>query len=230
MTLLDVPVKVIKTVLTLAGKTAGTIQSGLERLSGIDRDPGLLPPVNGPRDLDHALSELANQTMRIVHFTPLAPGAIMSAIDEWLQEFRFSFRFVDWKDPRSLALPLIAPFSMTTLGAEAGLRGLATLEAIGAPRYLEFIKYCVEIFSEFPVYVRLEYGKSSERHQRWLAKHADDAVTRMELGRTLVKVGRYSEALEELKRAAQDPEVRSTALHEAGLAYYNSGAFPEAIH
>ena len=230
MTLLDVPVKVMKTVLTLAGKTAGTIQSGLERLSGIERDPCLLPPVNGPRDLDHALSELANQTMRILHFTPLAPGAIMAAIDEWLQEFRFSFRFVDWKDPRSLVLPLIAPFSMTTLGADAGLRGLATLEAIGAPRYLEFIKYCVEIFSEFPIYVRLEYGKVIERHQRWLADHPDDAVARMELGRTLVKVGRFSEALEELKRAAQDPEVRSTALHEAGLAYYNSGAFPEAIH
>jgi tetratricopeptide (TPR) repeat protein len=230
MNLLDVPFKLMKTVLTLTSKTAGTIQSGLERLSGIERDPSILPPVNGPRDLDHAFSELANRTMRIVHFTPLARGAIMAAIDEWLQELRFSFRFIDWKDPHTLALPLIAPFSIATLGAEAGLRGLATLEAIGAPRYLDFIKYCVEIFSEFPVYVGLEYGKIIARHQRWLEDHPDDAVTRTELGRTLVKVGRFTEALEELKRAARDPGVRSMALHEAALAYYNSGAFPEAIH
>ncbi len=230
MALLDVPFKLAQTVLAITEKIANTIQSGLERVSGIERDSSVLPPIDGPRDLDHALSEIANRTLRIVHFTPLAPGAITAGIDEWLQEFRFSFGFIDWKDPRSLALPLIAPFSMATLGAQAGLRGLATLEAIGAPRYLDFIRYCVQIFSEFPVYVGLEYGKIIARHQRWLDDHPEDSATRTELGRTLVKLGRFKEALEELNNAAQDLSVRSVALHEAGLAHYFSGAFAEAIH
>jgi len=142
-----------------------------------------------------------------VHFTPLAHGAIVAAVDEWLQELRFSFGFIDWKDPRSIVLPLIAPFSMATLAAQAGARGLATLEAIGASRYLDFIKYCVQIFSEFPVYVGLEYGKIIARHQRWLDDHPEDSATRTELGRTLVKLGRFTEALEELSKAAQDGEA-----------------------
>src|SRR5258708_19831965 len=94
MALLDVPFKLAQTVLAITEKIANTIQSGLERVSGIERDSSVLPPIDGPRDLDHALSEIANRTLRIVHFTPLAPGAITAGIDEWLQEFRFSFVFI----------------------------------------------------------------------------------------------------------------------------------------
>jgi len=206
-----------------------TAQDRLERTVGIEAAPNTLPPVKGPRDLDHAVSELANRTLRILHFTPLEWAAIPSAVKDWLRAAKFSFDFVDWKNPRSLTLPLAAPLSLATLGTQSALRGLATLDAIGPPRFLEFVRFCAEIFAEFPVYVGLEYGAVIERQQKWLEGHPDDAVTRMDLGRTLVKVGRFEEAREELERAAQNPDVRSQAMHEASLTYYNSGAFGEAV-
>jgi tetratricopeptide (TPR) repeat protein len=227
--MLMVSARMVRAGLELAEAMASAAQTTLERAARIENDLGTLPPLQGPRDLDHSLSELANRTMRIIHFTPMATEAIPGAIREWLHAARFSFHFVDWKNPRSLALVLAAPFSFATLGAQAGQRGLVTLEAIGAPRYLDFIRYCIQIFSEFPVYVGLEYGDVVEKHKGWLAEHPDDSATRMELGRTLVKVGRFEEAREELVCAAEDPALRSVAMHEAGLTYYNTGDFAEAI-
>jgi tetratricopeptide (TPR) repeat protein len=226
--LASVPVKIAQMGLAMTDIAAGALQSTMERAARLPKDPGLATPVHGPRDLDHALSELANRTLRIIHFTPPSAAAVPDAVRQWLQAARFSLRFVDWKDPRSLALLLIAPASLTTLGAQSGIRALATLEAIGAPRYLDFIKYCVQIFSEFPVYVGLEYGEVIDYQKNWLQDHPNDSATRTELGRTLVKVGRFEEARLELETAAQDPAVRSVAMHEAGLAYYNCGDYYSA--
>ena len=156
--------------------------------------------------------------------------AIPGVVRDWLRAARFSFGFVDWKDPRSLALGLAAPLSFVTLGAQAGQRGLVTLEAIGAPRYLDFLKYCVQIFSEFPVYVGLEYGEVIEKHERWLERHPGDAATRLELGRTLVKVGQYEEALNELEQAALElrPNRRiSLARQDVGVALHVA---PAPVH
>jgi len=230
----------LNTIVALTSKLAqaglvmtDTVLSGaqgtLERVIGMESDTGRLPPVEGPRDLDHAASELSNRSLRIIHFSSPHPAAIPGAIRDWLRFARFSFNFVDWKNPKNLALPLVAPLSLATLGTQSGLRALATLDAIGLPRYVEFIKFCVEIFAEFPVYVGLEYEAIIERQQTWLADHPNDAATRTELGRTLLKVGRFEEAREQLEKAAQISEVRSTAMHEAGLAYYHSGAFEEAV-
>jgi tetratricopeptide (TPR) repeat protein len=228
-TFVAVPAELAQVCLAVTEVAASAAQATLERATGIKPDPGTLPPVEGPRDLDHAISELANRTLRIVHFTPLSWTAVPGAMKDWLRAAKCSFDFVDWKNPQSLALPLAAPLSLATLGAQAGLRGLAALDVIGLPRYLEFIKFCVQIFAEFPVYVGLEYEEIIERQQTWLDGHPDDAVTRTELGRTLVKVGRFAEAGKELERAAQNPDVRSTAMHEAGLTYYNLGDFSEAV-
>ncbi len=227
--LLSVPGRAAQAGLAFTEMAAGGAQATLERATRIERDSSTLPPVAGPGDLDHALSELANRTLRIVHFAPISPGAISRAAREWLRAVRFSFGFVDWRSPRTLVLAALAPFSLVTLGAQAGRRGLVTLEAIGLPRYLAFIRYCVEIFSEFPVYVRLEYGEVIRQQQQWLDAHPDDASIRLELGRTLLKVGRFAEAAEELQHAAQDSTVRSSAMHEAGVAHYNTGAFAEAV-
>jgi tetratricopeptide (TPR) repeat protein len=221
--------RVARTSLAVTEIAASAAQITLERAVGIQSDPGILPPLEGPRDLDHALSELANRTMRIIHFAPLAAESIPGVARDWLNAARFSFGFVDWKNPRNLALAFTTPLSLMTLGAQAGQRGMVTLEAIGAPRYLDFLKYCVQIFSEFPVYVGLEYGNVIEKHQQWLERHPDDAATRLELGRTLVKVGRFEEARDELERAAANPPLRSAAMHEEGLACYNMGNFAEAI-
>jgi hypothetical protein len=208
-----------------------TAQNVMENAAGVRRDDNIHAPVNGPRDIDHALSELANRTARIVHYTPAHPEALPAAWTNWTRALRSCFEFVDWQDPRTLLLPLQLPLSLGTLMTSAGLRGVAALNVIGAPRYLEFLRYTIQIFSDFPVYVRLEYLQVIERHQGWLRAHPEDHTTRTELGRALVKVGRYDEAITELTRAAEagDAKLRSTAMHEAGLAHHFSGRFHEAV-
>ncbi len=206
------------------------VQRTMESAAGVARDSEALAPVDGPRDLDHALSDLANRTARIAYFMPRDPAALPGALQSWLRAANTSFRFVDWKDPRSLLLPLQAPFSLGTLMASAGLRGMAALRVIGAPRYIEFLKYSIQIFSEFPVYVRLEYSELIERQLDWLKSHPQDSATRTLVGRALVKVGRFEEAARELERAAEaDASLRSTAMHEAGVACYMSGKFAAAV-
>src|SRR5215831_13077371 len=119
MNLFDISFRFAKAGLMLTEKTVSGLQTALERIAGIERDSSMLPPVDGPRDLDHALSEFANRTFRILHFTPFAPDAIATAIEEWLLAAKFSFGFIRWKDRHSLVLPLLAPLSIATLGMQA---------------------------------------------------------------------------------------------------------------
>src|SRR4029453_1807449 len=97
----------------IAPETAITAaQTALEGAIGIGRDRGVEAPVDGPRDLDHALSELANQPARIFHHTPSNAAALPGALEDWVRALKTSFRYVDWTDPRSLALPVQLPFSL----------------------------------------------------------------------------------------------------------------------
>src|SRR5207245_6546277 len=52
---------------------------------------------------------------------------------------------------------------------------------------------------------------------------------RLELGRVLIKCGRYVEAAAELALAARDPLIRAEALHESAVANYRAGAFHRAV-
>src|SRR5438270_694551 len=113
------------------GAMMRTEQSAIENTAGVDRDGGAQAPVDGPRDLDHALSDLANRTARIAYFMPRDPAALPGAVRSWLRAVNTSFRFVDWNDPRVLLLPIETPLSMGTLLASAGLRGMA-VQRLGA--------------------------------------------------------------------------------------------------
>jgi tetratricopeptide (TPR) repeat protein len=193
-------------------------------------------PMNGPSGLDEAVSDFANRTARVFHLTPPSAAALPGALQHWLSAARTSFggtiESFDARDPQSLLLPLRLPLAIGTLLTDAGIRGLKCMDVVGAPRYLEFLKYCVEIFSEFPVYATLEYGELIRRQEEWVAAHPDDTATRTALGRGLVKVGRYQEAAEHLQKAAAaaaDPSLRSLALHEAGVASFFSGDYATAL-
>ena len=206
-----------------------TAQSAIETIAGIPRDPGFAPPLNGPGDLDHAVSEVANRTARIVRVTPFEWPALPGAFQELLGVVRHSFGYVDWSDPKSLLLPLQLPLSVGTMLMDAGLRGLASLDVVGASRYLDFVAYSFEIFSDFPIYISLQYKEIIERNQKWLEAHPEDTITRARHGRVLVKVGRYTEAVEELKKAAENPQLRGGALHQTAVAQYRSGDFAGAV-
>src|SRR3979411_883843 len=83
-----------------------TAQTTIERLAGIERDAGIIAPLNGPPDLDHAVSEAANRTVSILRLTPREWPAVAGAFQDLQRIVTSSFRFVDWTDPKSLLLPL----------------------------------------------------------------------------------------------------------------------------
>src|SRR5260370_10048795 len=206
-----------------------TGETTIERMGGIQRGAEIAGPVNGPKDLGHAVSELGNCVTRILQMTPLEWNALPGAFQELLGAARFSFQYMDWSDPKTLLLPARLPLSVGTMLADSSLRGLATVQAVGADRGLDFLLYAVEIFSDFPIYISLQYKEVIEKYQKWLNAHPEDTVGRAEYGRVLVKVGRFAEAAQELQTAAVNPDVRGIALHQKAVALYRSGDFAGAV-
>jgi tetratricopeptide (TPR) repeat protein len=215
--------------LDAAGKMFGAAGLLVDTMIGVAAPPSTKPPVNGPPDLDNAISDFANRAARIAYFTRGEKDALPDVVNGLAHAARAAFRGFDWSDPRNLALPLRLPFSVGTLLTDVGMRAVEGMDAIGRHRYLEFIWYAFQIFAEFPVYLTLEYRQLTERQEKWVADHPQDAAARTELGRTLLKMGRFDEAVFHLRIAAEsNPDVRSTALHEAGVALYFSGEYLEA--
>ena len=229
MPLFDDLANLALTGLTVTGKAISSAQASLESLLQLPVLPVDKAPLNGPPDLDYAVSDFANRAARIAYFTPGEVDAIPDALRYLARAASASFQAFDWKDPRNLSLPLRLPFSVGTLLTDAGMRAVEGVNAIGSHRYLEFIWYAFQIFAEFPVYITLEYKELLERQEKWVAAHPRDAAARTELGRSLIKTGRFEEAAKHLRQAAiDDSSVRSTALHEAGVALYFSGSYLEA--
>ncbi len=224
--------RIAETGLAISESAFRSAQDALDKLTGAGAQPATGAPVAGSANLDQALSDLANRTARIFYFTPPSAEALPAAVQSWLKAAQSSFQLLDSSGSNRLALALRFPLALGTLFTDAGIRGLKTLEVTGGSRYVDFVKFCLQIFSEFPVYITLEYSELIERQEQWVGAHPGDAATRMELGRGLVKVGRYREAVEQLTQAAentQDVSVRSTALHEAGVASFFSGDFEPAL-
>ncbi len=220
---------IAQAALTLTGSALGTAQAALDDMLGTKAAPAARTPVNGPHNLDQAVSDLANRTARILYFTPHETKAIPGALKHLLGAAKASFQAFNWSDPRNLTLPLRLPLAVGTLLTDAGMRAIEGMDAIGSPRFPEFVWYAFQIFAEFPIYLTLEYQELIERQENWVALHPKDAAARTELGRTLIKTGRFGEALSHLKKAAEhDISVRSVALHEAGVALYFSGKYAEA--
>src|SRR5207249_5211670 len=93
-----------------------TMQTGIGSLVGQQPPtPLTAPPVEGPRDLDSAISDLANRTARIARFTPFEIESAPRAVTEFVEAARRSFSYLDWKDPRNLLLPMQIPLSIGTI-------------------------------------------------------------------------------------------------------------------
>ncbi len=89
--ILMAPTRLARAWFALTELAASAVQATLERAAGIAPASSTLTPLAGPRDLDHALSELANRTLRIIHFAPMAAEAIPGAIREVAAGGRFFF-------------------------------------------------------------------------------------------------------------------------------------------
>ena len=209
---------------------ARSLQDTLETLTGPKSNGWQKsPPFEGPPNVDFALSDLANQLVKIGRRTPAEGAEIVKAIGEALQYARQSFGYLDPRDPSILTLPLTLPLSAAGIMSETMLRGIMGYSVLG-PRKLShswvtsWNSYC-----EVGVYVSLQYKGLIDRHQERLKRDPDDYATRAELGRVYVKCGLYDQAVRELSLAAQDPATRALAMHETAVAHYRAGRFEQAV-
>ncbi|MEO7653778.1 MAG: FG-GAP-like repeat-containing protein [Bryobacteraceae bacterium] len=204
-------------------------QARLDNLSGRKREADFRTPLSGPRNIDEAASDLANRTARLIRFTPADIRAIPAALQEWSRAARHSFGFLDWKDPKNLLLPLELPLSAGTLLTTATRRALASLQVVGPERFPVFVANAMEAYTEIQIWVSVQYGDLIARQEARLREAPDDASTRYQYGRALIKCGRYQEAADQLGKSAEDPAHQDLANYERSVALFRAGRYKEAV-
>src|SRR5687767_1685667 len=123
------------------------LQTKIESLSGQGSNfKSTAPPINGPENLDQALSDIANQFVRLGMITSLDGAGVMKTFENALSSVRRSFGYIDLKDPRSLALSLALPVSAAGLMADLMLRAAVYYSATGPKRFIVSASNAVETF------------------------------------------------------------------------------------
>ncbi|MEO7650479.1 MAG: FG-GAP-like repeat-containing protein [Bryobacteraceae bacterium] len=228
--LLKLPTEVLETGLNVLGEGARALQTTIEGLSGQGSySSPHQAPLNGPRNLDGALAEFANQLVRLGRTTRPDADDVLKTVGEAVASARRSFGYIDTANPRALALSLALPLSAGGLMAEAMLRGLVFFSILGPKRFPKSTLDFMESTSDLAPFVRLQYKDLIERSLERLNRVPDDAATRRELGRLYIKCGRYEDAVVELRTAGSDPAVRGEAMYDACVAWYRLGKFATAI-
>ena len=185
-------------------------------------------PIQGPSDIDNALSDFAARAVRIVRYAPYDTAAVPAVSQELVAAAKKSFGYLDLKNPRNILFPAQLAVSASSLMAQSALRGLATFQVLGPVRIQPLIKDFVEMFTELPVFLGLEYKQVIERCRARLAEHPEDDKTRYELGQTLVKCGLYDQAEKELLAVSKESSYYADAVHEATVALYRAGRLERA--
>jgi tetratricopeptide (TPR) repeat protein len=222
------PSSLIEAGLVTVQSALGAAQRAVETISGQTRSPATSVPVDGPGDVDAAVSDFANRVARILRYTPLDIGEIGAASADIVKAARRSFSYVNLKDPHAIGFPAQLALSIGTLMTQSALRGLAAWEVMGPTRIPLLVRDFVEMFTEFPVYIGLEYKEAIEKSRARLQAVPTDHKTRLELGQMLVKCGRYAEAETELVRVPQNSFFYDAAIYEASVALYRAGRYEAA--
>jgi hypothetical protein len=223
------PSGLIEAGLVIAQSAMKNAQATLDKFTGQNNGAVKGAPINGPGDLDLAVADFANRLSRVYRYAPLELAQLPAASNDILAAARESFRNVNFTDARSLALPVQLALSVGTLFTESALRGLVTLDVVGASRVPRLVEDFFEMFTETPVFAGLEYGELIDRCEKRLVEAPADFRTRMELARVLSKCGRYEDADVEFKKIPPESTYYATAMHEAGTALYRAGRFESSV-
>ena len=228
---LKIPAGIVEVGLSALDAGAQTMRAGIDAIAGstTPRQPRHTPLVNGPQDIETALADFANQMVRI-GWVSLPEGMPMRQLaSDVVNSAKRAFGYLDFKDPRTLALPLELPLAATGIAAETVLRAIALYSVIGPKRMPAFVADAAEIYVETAVFIGLEYKELMGRYQERLQERPEDTRTRLELGRLYVKCGLYDDAVRELERASLDSEMTERARHEMSLAHFRAGRFGASV-
>ncbi|MEQ1886949.1 MAG: FG-GAP-like repeat-containing protein [Bryobacteraceae bacterium] len=226
--ILKLPALMLEMGLTTAHNALGEAQRVVEKVAGQSRQHLTAPPLNGPSDLDTAVSEFMNHIARIARYTPKDTAHLPAASKEILDAAKKSFGFLDLTSPAALTLPVQFTLSFATLMTQSALRGLVTYDVMGSSRIQRLMTDFYDMFTELQVFVGLEYKEIIERCKERLKEAPDDHAIRLELGENYVKCGLYDEATEVLLQVPRDDSYYALARHEAAVAFYRSGRFEKA--
>jgi ASPIC and UnbV/FG-GAP-like repeat len=222
------PVRLLETGLLRMNTAFEAIQSSLKSISGEKQTQAAQPaPVEGPYDLDAAVSDFANRLAGIARFTHWEMSENLP-VQEVLTAAQRSFGGVKLQGPAIFVLPLRLTLSFGTLGIQQALRGVVTFEVIGARNYSQFITDFFESFTDTPIFAGLEYQDLLSRYEARLLRAPDDDATRIEIGRLQIKCGLHEQAASNLLQAARNPSMRASALHDAAVALHRSGRLEES--
>src|SRR5207302_8794656 len=159
-----------------------------------------VPPLDGPNDIDTAVSDLANRLARVVRFAdPTRPATVLQEIGSAV---RRSFAYVNTADARNSVFPFQLALSFGTLFAQQGLRLLAASQVVRPGEYPSFLLDFFESATDSPVVISLEYRDLIERYKDQLAQRPHDDPNRVELQRTLNNCGLHDEATDNRLQAA----------------------------
>lgn len=220
----------LETGLMTMNSVLQTMQSAVGALMGQKSyGPLRTAPIDGPTDVDAALSEFANRLARVVRFTPFEVAELGSVFEKVLSAARISFGNVEAASPLNMAFPVQLAMSCGTLFIQQALRVLVTYEMVGYRNYPRFLADFFESFTDTPVFVGLEYRTLIEDYEARLMQRPHDDATRIELGRTQIKCGLYEAAAGNLLKAASNPSVRPLALHEAAVALHRAGKLEDSV-
>jgi tetratricopeptide (TPR) repeat protein len=215
----------LETGLVAVQTALGAAQRTVEHISGQTRGPAEHIPVDGPTDMDNAVSDFANRVARICRYTPLDISQFSTASGQIVEAARRSFSFLDLKDPHNLGFPAQLAISVGSLMTQSALRGLAAWEVMGTSRMPLLARDFVEMFTEFPVFIGLEYREAIEKARERVKAVPGDNKTRLELGQMLVKCGAYLDAERQLLQVPDDSFFYPTAIYEASIALYRAGRY-----
>ena len=217
------PAALLESGLVTIQDALGTAQRSLGKVAGQNGSANRGAPVEGPSDVDVAVSDFANRVARILRYTTADSSEISRVTTEIASAARRSFSFVDLTDPKSVAFPAQLALSVGSLAVQSALRGLATIEFFGPVRIQPLMKDLFEMFTELPVFVGLEYKEIMTRCQKRLETAPDDYKTRFELGLIYGKCGLYEKAEAEFLKIPKDSWFYASAMHEAAVSTGRAG-------
>ena len=198
-------------------------QQTLQALAGTEGQNRGGVPLAGPAETDGAVADFVNRAARIVRYMPGDTGELPAAAMRMAAAARQSFGYLDLTDPKNLLFPAQLALAVSRLATQSAQRGLAIYEVLGPDRVTVLFRDFFEMFTEFQVFVGLEYHDLIRRSRERIARAPDDYRTRLDLGKTLIKCGLYDQAEQELLMVTSGSPLYAEATHEVAVALFRAG-------
>jgi len=225
---LKLPADLLESSLLTLHSALNAAQKGLSAVAGNATSTSAGTPLDGPSDIDLAVSDFANRVTRILRYTPPDTSEVPRVSSEIADAARRSFSFINLIDPKSVALPAQLALSFGSLAVQSALRGLATFEHFGPARIQQLVRDVYEMYTELPLFVGLEYKEIIGRLEKRLKSAPDDHKTRVELGEILGKCGLYEQSEAELLKVPQGSSWYARSRHEAAVSMGRAGRLRRA--